>query len=90
VSINPTGNPGMAKGGSGDILTGLLAGLLAQGLTAPQAATAGVYLHGLAGDLASARLGEASVLARDILAQVPHAFVRMRAGSTPDARGVPA
>ena len=90
VSINPTGNPGMAKGGSGDVLTGLLAGLLGQGLTASQAAAAGVYLHGLAGDLASARLGETSVLARDILAQVPHAFVRLRGASTPAARGVPA
>jgi NAD(P)H-hydrate epimerase len=57
VYVNPTGNPGMATGGTGDVLTGILAGLLAQGLAAPEAAQLGVYLHGLAGDLAAERLG---------------------------------
>ena len=59
VFVNPTGNPGMATGGTGDVLTGLIAGLLAQGLDALDAdACSAVYLHGLAGDLAAARLGE--------------------------------
>jgi hydroxyethylthiazole kinase-like uncharacterized protein yjeF len=73
VGVNPTGNPGMAKGGSGDVLTGVLAGLMAQGLTAGQAARLGVYLHGLAGDLAASRKGMMALLARDILSGFPGA-----------------
>ena len=69
--MNPTGNPGMATGGSGDVLTGVIAGLLAQGLAAPQAARLGVYLHGLAGDAARERLGAYSVIARDLLDSIP-------------------
>jgi len=78
VSINPTGNPGMATGGSGDVLTGLLAGLLAQGLDAATAVRLGVYLHGLAGDLAAERIGEIPLLARDILSEFPRALLRIR------------
>ncbi|MGP0587111.1 NAD(P)H-hydrate dehydratase [Paenibacillus timonensis] len=69
VFVNVTGHPGMATGGSGDVLTGLIAGLLAQGLNAVQAAAFGVYLHGLAGERAAAgRIGNpASLLAGDII-----------------------
>jgi ADP-dependent NAD(P)H-hydrate dehydratase len=74
VFINPTGNPGMASGGSGDVLTGLTAALLGQGLKPFAAAQLAVYLHGLAGDLARDRLGEVSLIATDILEQLPAAF----------------
>jgi ADP-dependent NAD(P)H-hydrate dehydratase / NAD(P)H-hydrate epimerase len=78
VHVNPTGNPGMATGGSGDALTGILAGLLAQGLEVEAALKLGVYLHGLAGDLAAARTGQSPLLARDILASFPAAFAQLR------------
>ena len=74
VYINPTGNPGMATGGSGDILTGIVAGLLAQGLDPLRAAAAGAFLHGLAGDLAASRRGMRGMLAGDILACLPEAL----------------
>lgn len=67
VAVNPTGNPGMATGGSGDVLSGLLGALLAQGLKAEAATHLGVFAHGLAGDLASARSGEAGLIATDLL-----------------------
>jgi ADP-dependent NAD(P)H-hydrate dehydratase len=82
VFINPTGNPGMATGGSGDVLTGLLAALLGQGLEPFVAAQLGVYLHGLAGDLARDHLGEASLIASDLLQYLPAAF-RHHAGGAP-------
>lgn len=72
--VNVTGNPGMATGGAGDVLTGLIAALLGQGLKPFAAAQLGVYLHGLAGDLARDRLGEVSLIASDILEQLPAAF----------------
>ncbi|HVS00082.1 MAG TPA: NAD(P)H-hydrate dehydratase [Thermoanaerobaculia bacterium] len=77
VWVNPTGNPGMASGGTGDVLTGMIAGLLAQGLGPLDAARLGVYLHGLAGDLAAARLGEPSLAAGDLLDSLPAAFRRL-------------
>lgn len=80
VHVNPTGNPGMATGGTGDILTGLIAGLLAQGLGALDAARLGVYLHGLAGDLAAARTGEAALAAGDLLTYLPAAFLEVEEG----------
>jgi NAD(P)H-hydrate epimerase len=72
--VNGTGNPGMATIGSGDVLTGLVAGLCAQGMELFSAAWSGVFVHGRAGDLAAARLGQRSMLAGDILDQVPGAL----------------
>lgn len=68
VFVNPTGNPGMATGGTGDVLAGLCGALLAQGLSPTDAAVAGVYVHGLAGDLAAKRTGEMGLVASDLLA----------------------
>jgi NAD(P)H-hydrate epimerase len=72
--LNTTGNPGMATGGTGDVLTGLLVALLCQGLSPFDAAHLGTYLHGLAGDLAAAELGQVSLIARDLLDYLPAAF----------------
>lgn len=81
VWINPTGNPGMATGGSGDVLTGLVAGLISQaeafGWDMQDASILAVYLHGLAGDLAAARLGEQALAAGDLLDFLPAAFARL-------------
>ncbi len=81
VRVNPTGNPGMATGGTGDVLTGLVAGLLAQHRDRPanEVAAAAVYLHGLAGDWAAREKGEASMIASDLLEAVPQAFQELRA-----------
>jgi NAD(P)H-hydrate epimerase len=79
AAIVPTGNPGMATGGTGDVLTGLIAGLLAQGISAGLAARAGAYVHGLAGDLAAARLGQEAMLAGDLLAEAPAAIQQVKA-----------
>src|SRR5262249_22465420 len=65
--VNPTGNPGMATGGTGDVLAGLTGALLAQHLDAFAAARLAVYLHGLAGDLARDQFGEVSLIAADLL-----------------------
>src|SRR5262249_10232509 len=74
VYTNTTANPGMAKGGSGDVLAGLLGALVAQHLEPFDAAVLAVYLHGLAGDWARDRLGEVSVLATDLLDELPTSF----------------
>jgi NAD(P)H-hydrate epimerase len=74
AAVCPTGNPGMATAGTGDVLTGMIAGLLAQGLTPWDAACAGVYLHGLAGDLAAAERGFAGLIAGDVLDRIPAAL----------------
>jgi ADP-dependent NAD(P)H-hydrate dehydratase / NAD(P)H-hydrate epimerase len=74
VYFNSTGNPGMATGGSGDVLTGILTGLLVQGYTSIEAAILGVYLHGLAGDLAASTLGMNSLIASDLVGFLPKAF----------------
>ncbi len=74
---NCTGNPGMATGGSGDSLTGLVTALACQGMELYEAARLGVYLHGLAGDLAAKELGETGLIARDIVDYMPHALKTM-------------
>ena len=73
---NTTGNAGMAKGGSGDALTGMLTALLAQGYAPEQACVAGIYLHGLAGDVAVQALGEFSLLASDLIENIGKAFLK--------------
>ena len=71
VWINTTGNPGMASGGTGDVLTGIIAGFAAQGVGLENAAIAGVYVHGLAGDSASGKFGEHGLVASDIIEDIP-------------------
>lgn len=76
---NTTGNPGMATGGTGDVLTGITAALLAQKLSPLDAARLAVHLHGLAGDLAAAELGQVSLIASDLLRYLPRAFQQQAA-----------
>lgn len=78
ILFNPTGNAGMATAGSGDVLTGIITGLLAQGYKQQDACVLGVYLHGLAGDLAAHDLGEESLLASDIIRYLSRAFKRLK------------
>jgi NAD(P)H-hydrate epimerase len=73
--FNSTGNPGMAKGGSGDALTGILTALLSQGYSPNEAALFGVYLHGLAGDLAAQDISQESMLASDLIDHLGKAFL---------------
>jgi NAD(P)H-hydrate epimerase len=80
VYVNPTGNPGMASGGTGDVLTGVLGAFLARGLEPGAALRASVYLHGSAGDVAAERVGEESLVARDVIEAIPEAFARLRGG----------
>jgi len=76
--VNLTGNPGMATGGSGDILTGIIGGLLTQKLSSLEAAKTGVYLHGYAADLAAQKKGEISLIASDTLETIPEAIRRIK------------
>ncbi len=78
VHVNPTGNPGMASGGAGDVLTGLAAALLAQGYEPLVAAQLGVYLHGLAGDLALVDGAPEALSAGDLIEALPRAFAALR------------
>jgi|CXWL01.1.fsa_nt_gi NAD(P)H-hydrate epimerase len=78
VAICPTGNPGMATAGTGDVLTGMIVGLLAQGVPAWDAACAATYFHGSAGDMAAQQLGQAGMLASDLIAQIPYALQRTK------------
>ena len=74
---NPKGNAGMATGGSGDVLTGLIAALLGQGLSPLDAARLGVYVHGRAGDLGAEKLGQVSLIARDLIEYLPAALMEV-------------
>ncbi len=77
VFVNTTGNPGMATAGSGDVLTGVIAAFLAQGLEPFAAAQLGVYIHGFAGDMARDALGEVGMIAADLLTYLPQAIRRL-------------
>ena len=77
IWINPTGNAGMATGGSGDVLTGVVVALLARGFDPGASARVGVYVHGLAGDLAAAEVGETSLAAGDLVRYLPAAWRRV-------------
>jgi len=76
---NNTGNPGMATGGCGDVLTGIITALLGEGLSTFEAAQLGVYVHGLAGDLAAQELGQTSLIASDLIRFLPPAFKQVAA-----------
>ena len=84
--IEPFANPGLATAGSGDVLAGAIVALRAQGLEAFEAAAAGAYLHGLAGEIAREEIGAAGMVAGDVLAKLPEAFRRV---TRPGARGAP-
>ena len=77
IQVNSTGNPGMATGGMGDVLTGVIAGLMAQGIASETAAALGVYLHGLAGDIAAEALGRHGLIASDVLKAIPQAIASL-------------
>lgn len=82
VSINPTGNPALASGGTGDVLTGMIAGFLARGLTPVKASRAGVYLHGMAADYLALKAGEAGILASEISEAVPYLVKSLLSGDS--------
>ena len=77
VFFNTTGNPGMATAGSGDVLTGILLSLLAQRYSPEEAAVLGVYLHGLAGDLAAEEIGQEALIASDITEHLGKAYAAL-------------
>lgn len=78
VFFNSTGNPGMATAGSGDVLTGMILSLLAQRYTPEEAAVLGVYLHGLAGDLAASEIGQEALIASDITEHIGNAYMSLQ------------
>jgi NAD(P)H-hydrate epimerase len=80
VYINPTGNPGMATGGSGDVLSGMIASMMAQEKEVLDAVLAAVYLHGLSGDLGAHKIGERSLVAGDLIKYLPKALKKLEAG----------
>jgi NAD(P)H-hydrate epimerase len=77
VYVNKTGNPGMATGGTGDVLTGIITALVGQGLSNFDAAVLGVYVHGLAGDIAAKKFGQISLIATDVIESLGEAFKKI-------------
>lgn len=77
IYVNKTGNPGMATAGSGDVLTGIISSFIGQGIESKRAAMLGVYLHGVAGDLAKSQKGEYGIIASDIVEYIPYAIMRL-------------
>ncbi|MGN0631863.1 MAG: NAD(P)H-hydrate dehydratase [Ruminococcus sp.] len=77
ILLNTTGNPGMSRGGSGDVLAGMIASFSAQGLGAVESAAAGVFIHGMAGDIAARKLSEQSMLPRDLISCIPEVFKKI-------------
>jgi NAD(P)H-hydrate epimerase len=75
--VNKTGNPGMATGGTGDVLTGVITALVGQGLSNFDAATLGVYVHGLAGDIAANKFGQINLIATDVIESLGEAFKKI-------------
>jgi NAD(P)H-hydrate epimerase len=82
VAVNPTGGPVLGSGGTGDVLTGVVAALVGQGLAAFEAAALGAWLHGAAGDRLAARRGRSGVLAGELAAELPEAAEALRATRT--------
>lgn len=78
VIVNSTGNAGMATAGSGDVLSGIIVGLMARGYTTAEAAVVGMYLHGLAGDIAAETMGMESLIATDMITALPRAFEQLK------------
>lgn len=78
IRVSPSGDPGMATAGSGDVLTGLIASLLAQGMGCSDAAAAGVYLHGVAGEIAALKYTSRSVIASDLIHNLPEAYFSLK------------
>ena len=78
TSVSPFINPGLATAGTGDVLTGIIAGLIAQGSQIYAAACSGVYLHGYAGDLATDTIGKSGIIASDIAKRIPTAIMSLK------------
>jgi NAD(P)H-hydrate epimerase len=86
VYINPTGNAGMASGGMGDVLAGILAGMLAQGLGPEEALKLGVFLHGYVGDQVASSHGEIGLIASDLVEGLPQGIQQLKGNRYPSTR----
>ncbi len=80
IRVSPFANAGLASAGTGDVLAGAIAGMVAQGLSLFDAATCGVYIHGLAGEMVKTELGDAGMLASDLLPALPQAIKKLKLG----------